>query len=156
MLKNDNSHAENKFNKKEMHLCSANHQEGLKIWGADPNLYIGCTLPMHHLPRVSISLSTLHLKHQNNQGTGQQMNLCRGLLKNIRSARPHLSPDPLQHPHTTPNEKNIVLLAVLHQFAYEKTFNCLLYWTNLPRELQLIACCIALICLEEIYLIAQQ
>jgi hypothetical protein len=39
MLKNDNSHAENKFNKKEMHLCSANHQECLKIWGADPNLY---------------------------------------------------------------------------------------------------------------------
>ena len=139
MLKNDNSHAENKFNKKEMHMCSANHQEGLKIWGADPNLYIGCTLPMHHLPRVSISLSTLHLKHQNNQGTGQQMNLCRvhlcrGLLKNIRSARPHLSPDPLQHPHTTPNEK---------------TLFCLLYCTNLPMKKHLIVCYIGLICLEK-------
>ena len=136
--------------------CTCVVPEGLKIWGADPNLYIGCTLPMHHLPRVSISLSTLHLKHQNNQGTGQQMNLCRGLLKNIRSARPHLSPDPLQHPHTTPNEKTLFCLLYCTNLPMKKTFNCLLYWTNLPREIQLIACCIALICLEEIYLITQQ
>ena len=48
--------------------------------GGDPNLYIGCTLPVHRLPRVPISLHTAS-KTSKESRHRLAMNLCRGLLK---------------------------------------------------------------------------
>ena len=131
MLKNDNSHAENKFNKKEMHLCSARRPQDLG--GRPKSLY---WLHLTYAPPPQGFDFTLHTASKTSKQSRHRLanEFVQGAVK--------------KHQECT-TSPHLILCSTLIPLRMKKTLFCLLYCTNLPMKKHLIVCYIGLICLEK-------